>query len=106
MVHDLDFAWDEDWLRWQMDDVVLYEEPTDAHAKTAFRALSAPSTSLAGSSVSVDLSMNVHQSGKHPSSPPFFQIQSIDLKQNGSKDDEACRPRYPTDANCREKTCT
>lgn len=91
MAHDLEFAWDDNWLRWQMDGVVLYEE-----TKTASRSLFG---SL--SSVSVDFSMNAQHSGS------FLQIQAIDLlKQNDSKDGDACRPRYPTDANCRDKTCT
>jgi hypothetical protein len=82
--HDVDFVWDDKWLRWYVDDVLLQEEFIQS-----------------GSSGSGDVVVELGVGGRTAT----LAVERVTLS-SGSTSDPFCAPRYPTSSNCRAQECT
>lgn len=108
--HDLEFSWDTSWLRWHLDESIIYEEPIRAApsrwadlAETTNGSVSVEfSHFVAPRAVKAETTSAEEEDGTvTPASR--FQVEKIHLKQGGLED-AACLPRHRTNANCRKKT--
>uniref|UniRef100_A0AAV1TIJ3 Peptidase M14 domain-containing protein n=1 Tax=Peronospora matthiolae TaxID=2874970 RepID=A0AAV1TIJ3_9STRA len=84
--HDVDFVWDDEWMRWYVDDVLLLEEymqEADGSEK---------STSDEDPVLFVDLSVN--------GSDATMAVRQMTMS-SGNSSDPFCAPSYSSASNCR-----
>lgn len=91
--HDVEFVWDDQWMRWYVDQVLLLEEFI-RDAEEIDR-----SGSDGDRNVLVDLSVEGSRSGAK------LAVERIALS-SGNLSDPFCAPRYSSSSNCRALECT
>uniref|UniRef100_K3W8L7 Peptidase M14 domain-containing protein n=1 Tax=Globisporangium ultimum (strain ATCC 200006 / CBS 805.95 / DAOM BR144) TaxID=431595 RepID=K3W8L7_GLOUD len=106
--HDLEFAWDSKWLRWHLDDSVIYEEPVRGSgiaegSKTSGGSVSVEFTYSIALPASNEQDEDATTAEEEEIADSRFLVEKIQLKQ-GDAVDAACGPRHRTNANCRDKT--
>ncbi|GMF26908.1 unnamed protein product [Phytophthora lilii] len=90
--HDVEFVWDDSWLRWYVDQVLLLEEfILDAEEES--------SASEGDSNVVLELSV------KNADGSAKLAVERIALDA-GNASDPYCTPRYSSSSNCRAQECT
>ncbi|KAF1320926.1 Zinc carboxypeptidase, partial [Globisporangium splendens] len=106
--HDLEFAWDSKWLRWYLDDSIIYEEPVRGGGvaedlKTSDGSVSVEFTYSIALPASNEQDEDATTAEEEEIADSRFLVEKIQLKQ-GDAEDAACGPRHRTNANCRDKT--
>lgn len=105
--HAFAFSWDAEWLRWYVNETVIYEEPIRSRGSVA-DAGNTVGDREEGSLVlefafASALSARDDSLVDEDSVAATLQIERVHLKQ-GDEEDRACLPRHQASANCRKKT--
>ncbi|KAG6582951.1 Zinc carboxypeptidase [Phytophthora cinnamomi] len=88
--HDVDFVWDDEWMRWYVDEVLLLEEFIHELGE-------GKSASDGGGSVVVELSVKGEEKSVNEVK---LAVERIELS-SANASDPWCAPRYSTSSNCR-----
>ncbi|KAG7398369.1 hypothetical protein PHYBOEH_011277 [Phytophthora boehmeriae] len=89
--HDVEFVWDDKWLRGYVDNILLLEETVQDSGKTHEES---------DSDLIVELSVKATGSDGRAAK---LAVKRISLS-SGSSSDPLCGPQYSTSSNCRTKT--
>lgn len=104
---EFEFVWSDDWLRWYVDGVMLFEEHIADVPATGRKSGHEADVTPGGDAVTVEFAysttgqLDTHASTE--STPSRFRIKSLGLVA-GNPIDPFCRPRYRSEMNCRDKT--
>ncbi|TYZ57514.1 hypothetical protein PybrP1_004256 [[Pythium] brassicae (nom. inval.)] len=101
-VHTLAFSWDTAWLRWSINETVIYEEPIRQRGPTGADNASAVELDFAFASA---LPAQADSLVDEAAVASTLQVARVQLEQS-DEGDSACSPRHASAANCRAKAAS